>query len=372
MKANPMKPNLSILAGGLLALCLPLSSHAQETTAPIPVQGDFGPKVKWDDITTVKITNLDGVPLGRISDLTLDLANGRVVEVLVVYDQHLRLGGKTVAVPPSALIPDEKNKVYMLNMSADDFQAAPKFDLAKWADSTQLDQVTAAYQYFREEPYFLIPGETSRTAFSGEKVVPIGALERMSKLLNMPVDNLQGQSLGKLQSLVMDVPHGRILNTFINAGGFGTPLNYSTVIPPTLLSFNAKHDKLLLDVTKVAYDKEPSVIFQDGASGRSVSFTEQAATGPHTNVALVQGTSFNDIDTTSQIYKLIQANKLDNYGVEVATLAGRVTLRGIVNNQGTKDTIGAFAITLVKLENVDNQIEITPTGTLITPTQASL
>jgi sporulation protein YlmC with PRC-barrel domain len=373
MKENQMKQKLSLLAGGLIALGLSvLPAHAQGTSTPMPAQANFGPKVKWDDITEVKVTNLQGAPLGRIQDLPLDLSNGRVVEVLVVYDQHLRLGGKTVAVPPGALIADDKNKVYQINISEEAFQSAPKFDLSTWANSTQTDKVADAYRYFGQDPYFLVTGEPSRVAADGQPIVSLGYVERMSKLLNMPVDNVKGGNLGKLQSLVLDVPNGRILNAFINAGGFGTPLNYSTVIPPTLLSFNAKRDGLVLDVNKVAYDKEPSVIFQDGVSGQSISFTEQAATGPHTHAPLVQGTSFHDISTTSEIDKSMQTNNLDTWGVEVATLAGRVTLRGTVNNQGTKDSIGAIAVGLVMLDNVDNQIQVMAPAVMITPTQASL
>ncbi len=104
-----MKTHLSITVGGLLAFCLPLQTQAQNQNAPeaITAEGHFGPKVHWDAITEVQVTNLQGESLGRIQDLTLDLSNGRVVEVLVVADQTLRTGGKTVAVPPRALIPDE-------------------------------------------------------------------------------------------------------------------------------------------------------------------------------------------------------------------------------------------------------------------------
>jgi sporulation protein YlmC with PRC-barrel domain len=288
-----MKQPLSVLLGGLLALALPLPAHAQDTPTPIPVQGDFGPKTKWNDITEIQVTNLDGDSLGRIQDLTLDLANGRIVEVLVVSGQTFRLGGKTVAVPPKALIPNESKKVYEINMSLEAWDAAPAFDLSKWAESTQSDQVAAAYRYFREQPNFLVTGEAAgRTSTAGRPLTALGTVERMSKILNLPVENLKGDSFGKLQSLVLDVPNGRIVNTFINAGGFGTPLNYSTVIPPTLLSFNDKRTGLILDVSKVAYDKEPSVVFQNGVSGEVVGYREQAATGPHTDVDLVQGTSF--------------------------------------------------------------------------------
>lgn len=389
-----MKQKLLVLAGGLIALGLPLRTLAQnqltpspmnaaqaqelpnpmqQSDAPISTQANFGPKAHWDTITEVKITNLDGKPLGRIEDLVLDLSNGRIVEVLVVSDQFLRFGGKTVAVPPGALIPDATNKAYMINISAEAFKDAPKFDLATWSASTQPDQVAAAYQYFRQDTSFLAANEApGRTSDSGRPLTSLGIVERMSKLINMQVENLQGKRLGKLQTLVLDVPAGRILNAYISNDDAGMELKYSTVIPPTLLSFKPKHDGLLLDVSKVVYNEEPHVIFQDGSDGQVISSEEQAATGPHTHVALVQGTSYRDINTTSRIYQSIQGGNLESWNVEVATLAGRVTLRGTVDNQGTKDSIGACAIAEVKLDNVDNQITVMPPPVVITPAQAAL
>ncbi len=382
-----MKQHLSIIAGGIIACCLPLQTRAQAvpaTAAPnenssVSTQANFGPKVVWSDITEVKITNLQGEPLGRIQELALDLTNGRVVEVLVVYDQHFRLGGKTVAVPPSALIPDALNKAYQINMSQEVFQDAPEFILSKWAESTSTDQVAAAYRYFGQTPNFLVTDEASgRTTAAGRTVTGLGIVERMSKINNMDVYNLEGVLLGKVESLSLDVPHGRILNASITTRPDNdSRLRYSTVIPPTLLSFAAKRDHLLLDVTKVEYKAEPHVIFEFGASGQVVSSREEAATTPHTDEALVQGTSFLDINTTAKIYQGMEDDHEGTYGVEVATLHGRVTLRGSVSNPGTKTSIGNIAIAVVRLDNVDNQIyvnspEVYPASPTSTPAAHTL
>jgi sporulation protein YlmC with PRC-barrel domain len=362
-----MKQELSILTGGLIAFCLPFLSQAAETPQQMAAQGDFGQKVKMSSLTEIKITNLQNEPLGRIEDLTLDLSNGRVVEVLVVSDQTLRLGGRTVAVPPGALIADDKNKVYQINMSKAAFAAAPKFDLTKWADSTQPEQVAAAYLYFGQQPYFSVPGMPDKTISPSAPLVGLGVVERMSKLNNMPVENLKGDHLGNLETLVMDVPNGRILNVFVVADHFGAALKYSTIVAPTLFTFNAKRDGLVLDVSKVTYDEEAHVIFQDGAGGQAISYRQQPNAEQQALATLVQGTSARDVYTTAQIYKSIQSGNLDaGEKVTVATLNGRVTLRGPVNNQATKDSIVAIATAATSPDNVENQIAVS------SPTQASL
>jgi sporulation protein YlmC with PRC-barrel domain len=368
-----MKQKLPILSLGIIACCLPWPANAQQNAAPLPTQAKFGPHTHWNDITDVLITNLQGESLGRIQDLALDLTNGRIVEVLVGYGEFLRFGGVTIAVPPRALIPDANQKVFQINMSKEQFKEAPKFIFSKWAESTQPDRVAAAYRYFGLAPNFLVPGEaTGPTTAKGRLLTSLGIVERMTKLMDMEVDDLKGAKLGRLKSLVLDVANGRILNTFVSVSRLGDSFTYQTVIPPMLLSFNARRDGLLLDVSKVPFANEPRVIFEDDSVGEVSSFVEQPTKGPRTDVALVQGTSFRDVNITSEIYQSMKDGKLDTFGVEVATLEGRVTLRGNVANPATKANIGAIAIGLVRLDNVDNQIQLMPQTAVLPPAQSSL
>ena len=360
MKLIHTKSPLSIVTFAFAALSLAPAALAQDVSPPIAAEAIFGAKAAWSTLTEIQVVSFHGEALGRIQDLVLDLTNGRIVEVLVVSDQVLRAGGRTVAVPPDALIANSQNKVYQVNMGTAAFKAAPAFDLSKWDESTKASNVAAAYKYFGEVPYFLTTDKADRTIeTNGSIVVTPGSFARMSKFLAMPVDNLQGQRLGTVESVVVDVSTGWILNVYIAAKVEGTPLKFSTVIPPTLLSFNSKHDGLLLDVTKVVYSEEPHVIFENNAQGQVISSREQAATTPPTNVALVQGTSFRDINTTAEIYQAILKSTFDPaQKIEVGTKEGRVTLRGTVKDQAARDGIGAIAIATVNIDNVDNQIGV--------------
>jgi len=44
--------------------------------------------------------------------------------------------------------------------------------------------------------------------------------------------------------------------------------------------------------------------------------------------------------------------------VKIITIDGRVTLRGPVNTAAEKSELGAIAVNIAKLENVDNQLEV--------------
>ncbi|MGA2232761.1 MAG: BON domain-containing protein [Tepidisphaeraceae bacterium] len=78
--------------------------------------------------------------------------------------------------------------------------------------------------------------------------------------------------------------------------------------------------------------------------------------------AQTQGESQSDINLTSQIRQRILGGNMsvDAQNVKVITLNGHVTLRGPVNTQDEKDTIGKMASDIAGQTNVDNQIEVKP------------
>ena len=355
-----MKQHLSILAGGLLALGLPLRAQSQPAPAAIVAPADFGASSKESVITEVKIKNMQGESLGRIGDLTLDLSNNRVVEILVASDQTFRRGGKIAAVPPSALIPDAKNKIYQINISLEDFKDAPIFILNKWAEYTTPEQIAEAYRYFKQEPYFIVPSEAGKPTNSVKAVYTLGVVERMSKLINMNVANLQGQRLGRLESLVLDVPNGRILSAFITEGNVGEERRYSSIVQASQLTYDAKRTGLLIDLSRAAYDQLPHAIFENGAGGQIISYREQPSTAPNTSMelGLTQGTSVYDVATTARIKKSILSGNLDAKNVQISTLDGRVTLRGPVSSDAVKNSLVAIAIAAASLDNLDNEITV--------------
>ena len=74
--------------------------------------------------------------------------------------------------------------------------------------------------------------------------------------------------------------------------------------------------------------------------------------------ALVQGSSFHDIDLTDQVYKSVEKNGLSPTDVEIASLNGHVVLRGNVTTQALRDRFGSIAVTVAGTANVDNQLVV--------------
>jgi sporulation protein YlmC with PRC-barrel domain len=351
-----MKLKINLLAGAIVAASFPLATWAQ----PDPTHTNFGVEKRVYDFQNIEVKNLQDESLGRISDLGIDLINGRIVEVLVVSDSSLGMGGRIVAVPPLALIPDVLNQTYRLNVSAETFRSAPAIDLSKWVDSGRSERVAATYRVFGQEPYFLEEGQTASQTAARPKVL-LGYVERSSRILDMPVGNLQNQPFGKVSSINLDITKGRILSVIVLAPG-----NFKTrsVIPAMALSFNTTRDGLLLDDSKLEYADEPRYVFIEPAFGQKAFSKEEPYQGPHTLVALEQGESYRDVDRTVRINKDIRAASVDSTNVQVATMNGRVTLRGWVNSEQDKRRISDIAVTDSRLELVDNQIVVGKPATI--------
>lgn len=348
-----MKAKFNLIAGTLLAVCISLPILAQSD----PERGRVGPVGKEKAINSyiqIEIRNFQDDVLGRIDDLSLDLINGRIVGVLVASDKSLEVGEKIVSVPPLALYSDVVNKVYRLNVSTEDFKAAPAVDMANWVASGHSKRVATYYNYFGQEPYFLEEGEKVSVNDSRPKV-PLGYIERVNAILDLPVGNYQGVKFGKVWSLTLDIPNGRILNVIILAPG-----NFMTksIVPAMALDFNATRDGLLIDDTKKEFADEPRYIYTPAQYGQDAYYHRESYKGPRTAVALEQGDSYRDIDRTVLINRNIRTAKINGRNVQVGTLDGRVTLRGWVYTEDDKRRIGEIAIAAARLEVVDNQIYV--------------
>jgi len=364
-----MKLKLHLLAGAVLAGSVSLSTWAQP--APVVAGGEtiatkrtmspgdpnptpLGPEKQLEVFINIEIKNLQGESLGRIKDLGIDLVNGRIVEVLVQTDRSLGTGKKIVAVPPLALSADPANQVYRLNVSTEVFDTAAAIDLKHWNEAGRSDRVAAAYRLFGQDPYFLEEGGTASKTDTRPKV-PLGYVERSDKIVGLPVGNFQNEKFGKVWSMTLDIPKGRILSVIVLAPG-----NFQTksVIPAVALSFNPTRDGLLLDDSKMEFADEPRYLFTEASYGNGPRSKEEAYTGPHTSVALEQGSSYRDVDRTIQINRDIRAQKVNGRNVQVGTIEGRVTLRGWVYTADDKRRIGEIAIAAASAEVVDNQITV--------------
>jgi len=119
---------------------------------------------KVTDVIGMTVNNYQDVKLGKVSDLAVDMESGRIVQVIISSGGFLGLGATLTAVPPTALHQDPELKILQLDVSAEKFKAAPRFDTAKWEECTQSNRLSEAYGYYGQQPYFAREGTESNNA----------------------------------------------------------------------------------------------------------------------------------------------------------------------------------------------------------------
>ena len=434
-----MKRKFQIITSASAASFLAFTALAQETLNPQTGETQSTPQrmtqaraerlngaAKASDVIGMEVQNYQNEKLGKVNDLAVDVESGRIVQMILSTGGFLSMGNTLTAVPPGALHHDVANKVLHLDASKEKFNTAPRFDTSKWDEGTQSNRVTEVYGYYGEQPYFVanrdgysarnmdgtftrtLPrnveetnntistrnpdGTWTRKYYSNEHGAKsswssLGYVQKASKLMGMPVKNLQDQKLGKVENFMVDLAAGRIVAVIISSGGFLGMGDELSAVPPTALRFNTERDTLQLDASKETLASSPHFkanewpdLGQPGYAGRVYRaykvepyFNPDATTEPdntarnvrdragRTLTPLDQGNSQADVNTTAQIRKEIIAWKnmsMNARNVKIITIDGRVTLRGPVNSEEEKSLIGQIADRITHSGNVDNQLEV--------------
>ncbi len=206
--------------------------------------------------------------------------------------------------------------------------------------------------------------------------------------MGAPVNNLQGENLGKVENFIIDLPGGRIVAVIISSGGYLGMDGELSVVPPTALQCDAEHNALLLNVSKETLASAPHFNANEWPNFNQPAYDSQvyhaynvrpyfntdAIAEPddtamnvrdrdtNTLTPLDQGNNRADINITAQIRKQIiatQGMSMNAKNVKIITLNGHVTLRGPVNSEGEKSQIGDIASQIAHVGNVDNQLQVT-------------
>ncbi len=327
------------------------------TAQPERSHEDFGQEKTVQNLDHILVQNRDGENLGRIRGLNLDLANGRIVEVFVITGDFLGMGGKVTAVPPSRLIGSLNTEICYLDATDAQFMSAPEVNISRRGDYRSHPRIAAAYRHFGVEPYFSEPGNSvSRTANDRPKLA-LGHIERANYILGLPVGNLQNESFGKVASLNFDMAKGTVRSVIVRAPGL---FKTSSVIPASAFDFNSARTGLLLDDTKREFANQPRIIVTEGANSQPATTKEEPFIGEVSSGAATQGRSYADLDLTASISRKIRYAKIKGLSAQVTTMDSRVILRGTATTDAAKTHAGEIAVSASRLENVDNQIVVTP------------
>ena len=107
-----------------------------------------------------KVLNRSGEQLGSLKDLVIDLEDGRIAYAVLSFGGILRMGDKLFAIPWEALIPNPKDRTFLLDVRKEVLSKAPGFDKDHWPDDAQYEAgwLLDIYEYYGYSPYWM-PGK---------------------------------------------------------------------------------------------------------------------------------------------------------------------------------------------------------------------
>jgi sporulation protein YlmC with PRC-barrel domain len=334
-----MKRKLQIIIGASAVSILALSALGQDRSNP-QTNGEVSASLqisrvalpypqmntaKASHILGMNIRNYQNEKLGKVTDFAIDLASGRIVEVILSTSGFLDIDHTFIAVPPEVFHQAAGQKVLHLDATLTFINDAPKFVYAHWNQSTGSNDVAEAYGYFGVHPYFVPVGPYRTTSVDGvfastlprnmdgtintagahtadgihndevardlqEPSDPFltqypdgtwttnhvagksGAIstwssmvyvERLSRLMGKSVNNSQNEKLGKVENVIVDLQAGRIVAVIISSRGFAGAGNTLTAVSPAKLRYNAEDHSLQLDISKAVLANAPHFKFNE-------------------------------------------------------------------------------------------------------------
>jgi sporulation protein YlmC with PRC-barrel domain len=419
-----MKRKIRIITSASAASILAFSALAQETTNSATGAAEYSDQTvahgtraerpgcgkKASDLIGMEVKNNQNEKLGKVNDLAVDVESGRIVYVILSTGGLMGIGDTLHAVPPGALHHDVASKTLQLDADKEKLNAAPKFEMAKWTECCNSNQVAEVYSQYGQQPYCSSGHKkdasktvTSRNAdgtWGKDRIVGeneaskswahLSVVQKASKVIGTPVKNLQDEKLGKVENLMVDLSAGRIVAVVISSGGFIGIGDELSAVPPSALRFNTERDTLQLDASKETLAATPHFKANQWPDFSQPSYASDVYSAykiepyfatdatnevdntrinvrdrqDQTLTPLNQGNSKADVATTAQIRKEIIAEKtmsVNAQNVKIITIDGQVTLRGPVNTAEEKRLIGEIADRSAHSGNVDNQLEVQPT-----------
>ncbi len=105
-------------------------------------------------LTGNPVRNAMGESLGKIEELMIDIASGRIAYAVLSFGGFLGMGNKLFAIPWTALVLDTNERTFVLNVSKELLKSAPGFDKKDWPDMADPHWGADIHNYYGIRPYW--------------------------------------------------------------------------------------------------------------------------------------------------------------------------------------------------------------------------
>ncbi len=107
-----------------------------------------------DTLKGDKVVNHQREDLGKIENLMIDLASGRIAYAVLSFGGFMGMGDKLFAIPWSALTVDTVEKQFILNVDKELHKKATGFDKDHYPNMADRAWATKTFSYYGAKPYW--------------------------------------------------------------------------------------------------------------------------------------------------------------------------------------------------------------------------
>lgn len=194
------------------------SRQGQEPSASAGASGQSQQQgeMRTSELTGSKVMDKQGKELGEISDVVLDLQGGKVHAAVLEFGGILGMGEKHYAFPLSQLQPGKGSNQFTMDVDKQKLENAQGFAKGQWPEMD-------------DEYWGRVGGQASAGATQQpgqQQSQPQGAkqsmiLVRASELRGKSVSDKQGQDVGEIHDVVVDMKSGQLRNVLIDVSDAG-------------------------------------------------------------------------------------------------------------------------------------------------------
>ena len=211
-----------------------------------------------------QVMSSDNQKIGNLNNLIVDLESGRILYATIGESKG------RVGVPPQIFTqtPNANDSSVRANVTKQKFDGAPAFNgnVDKPEDIGQAGYISQVYQYFGVPAWWQGSSPVNEGSFHN--------VHKASEVIGMDVQNVNNQSIAKVNNVAVDLPAGRVVYIILTPGSNLNLGNNLLVLPPqaVTLSQDGKHLVTGVDQAQLAsaphFDKNnwPNLSDQNFAS----------------------------------------------------------------------------------------------------------
>lgn len=222
-------------AGSMITTTETLTT-TDSTTSTMGVLGAAGRTVRVSELLDYDVENLNGEDIGDLNDLIIDMSDGRVLFATMEYGGLLGFGANTYPLPLQALrsaagitattgITDADlgldDNVIVFNIAEETLENAPGYD-ADWPDLNASDFEAEFRQFWSDPSLGALTDSldiTGTDGITGTDIVS-GSLAKASELIGFNIENADGDNIGEINDLLVDLGSGHVTYAVLSFGGF--------------------------------------------------------------------------------------------------------------------------------------------------------